>query len=416
MASMAFMIKNCFAAILALAWITLPAGAASFSVKRGINLDIWTTWPGESRWGESDVLLPFPEWRRTVGDPELKALRKAGFDFVRMPVDPAPFLSGTTGRLRDRLFEEVVTAARLVQKAGLKVIVDLHLIPAGDDRSVGMKQVMDDPDLFARYVELVRQMARALAREDPSRLALELMNEPVIDCEGPAAGLWPDRLKKLFAAARASATRLTLILEGGCWGSAEGLAALDPSDFPDDNIIWSFHSYAPFLLTHQGATWAGDFIRYVTGIPYPPHELKEDERDRILENIRRRIRTDAPLTRRGGMLAYLDEEFAKLDTAARLDAALSQPFETVAAWAGEHGVEPQDIILGEFGMIRQEYGSDAVMPAASRAAYVGDMVERAEARGYGWSVWSYGGAFGIVDEFGGRKAEPDVMQVVRDLK
>lgn len=413
---MAPMIKNCFAAILALVWMALPADAASFSVKRGINLDIWTTWPDESRWGEKDVLLPFPEWRRTIGESELKALRTAGFDFVRMPVDPAPFLSDKTGRLRDRLFEEVVAAARLLQKADLKVIIDLHLILAGDNRSIGMRQVMDDPAVFSRYVEFVRQMARALSSEDPGRLALELMNEPVIDCEGPEARLWPDRLKQLFAAARASATRLTLILEGGCWGSAEGLAALDPSDFPDDNIVWSFHSYAPFLLTHQGATWAGDFIRYVTGIPYPPYELKNAERDRILERIRQRIRADAPLTRRSGMLAYLDEEFAKLDTAARLDIALSQPFDIVAAWAGKHGVKPQDIILGEFGMIRQEYGNDFVVPAASRAAYVRDIVERAEARRYGWSVWSYGGAFGIVEEFEGRKAEPDVMQVVRGLR
>lgn len=413
---MASMIKNCFAAILVFAWLALPAQAASFSVKRGINLDIWTTWPDESRWGDRDVLLPFPEWRRTVGEGELRALRKAGFDFVRMPIDPAPFLSDKTGRLRDRLFDEVLAAAGLVQRAGLNVVVDLHLIPAGDNRSIGMRQVMDDPALFASYTELVRQMARILSKEDPARLALELMNEPVIDCEGTSAQLWSDRLKQLFAAARASATRLTLILEGGCWGSAEGLAALDPSDFPDDNIIWSFHSYAPFLLTHQGATWAGDFIRYVTGIPYPPDKLGAEERQKVLDEIRRRIRADAPLARRSGMLAYFDEEFAKLDTAAKLDAAIAQPFDIVSAWAAKHGVKEQDIILGEFGIIRQEYGGRFVMPAASRAAYVKDVIERAEERGYGWSIWSYGGAFGIVEAFDGRKAEPDVMQVVRDLR
>lgn len=413
---MASMIKNCFATILMLVCLALPVHAASFSVKRGINLDIWTTWPDESRWGEKDVLLPFPEWRRTVSEAELRALRNAGFDFVRMPVDPAPFLSDKTGRLKDRLFQETLTAARLVQKAGLKVVVDLHLIPAGDNRSIGMKQVMDDPALFARYTELVRQMARTLSREDPEKLALELMNEPVIDCDGPGVKLWSDRLRQLYAAARASATRLTLILEGGCWGSAEGLVALDPSEFPDDNIMWSFHSYAPFLLTHQGATWAGDFIRYVTGIPYPPDKLAPLERQKVLDDIRRRIRTDAPLTRRSGMLAYLDEEFAKLDTAAKLDAAIAEPFEMVSAWAAQHGVKQHDVILGEFGIIRQEYGGDFVMPAASRAAYVKDVIRRAEERGYGWSVWSYGGAFGIVEEFDGRKAEPDVIQVVRDLQ
>ncbi len=36
------------------------------------------------------------------------------------------------------------------------------------------------------------------------------------------------------------------------------------------NLIWSFHSYAPFILTHQGAGWTGDVSPYATGLPYPP--------------------------------------------------------------------------------------------------------------------------------------------------
>ena len=43
------------------------------------------------------------------------------------------------------------------------------------------------------------------------------------------------------------------------------------------------------------------------------------------------------------------------------------------------------------------------------------MIARAEKSGFAWSLWSYGGAFGIVEEFEGRKAEPDVMEMVRSL-
>lgn len=394
----------------------LPAHAAEFSVKRGINLDQWTTWPDESRWGEADVLLPFPEWRRTIGLPELEALRQAGFDFVRMPVDPSPFLSARAGRLRDSLFDEVLESARLIQRAGLKVVVDLHLIPAGGNRSIGMSQVMDDPKLFDRYVDFVERMALTLSGEDPSRLALELMNEPVTECDGAGAGAWSERLKRLHAAARGAAPKLTLVLAGGCWGSAEGLAALDPAEIGDDKVLWTFHSYAPFLLTHQGATWAGDFIRYVTGIPYPPHAVPAPEMERILERIRQRIRDEAPWSRRSGMLAYLDEEVAKVDTAEKLQAAMEKPFAVVAAWVERHGVEPGKILLGEFGMIRQEYGGGFVMPAVSRAAYVRDMIRIAERHGYGWSIWSYGGAFGVVEEFESRKAEPDVLEMIRGLE
>ena len=79
-------------------------------------------------------------------------------------------------------------------------------------------------------------------------------------------------------------------------------------------------------------------------------------------------------------------------------------------------MKPENILLGEFGMIRQEYGNPAVIPAAYRAAYVRDMIGHAESHGFAWAIWDYGGAFGIVEEFDGRKAEPDVMDMVRSLK
>lgn len=393
----------------------LPAHSAGFEARRGLNLDIWTTWPDESRWNDEAALLPFPEWRRSLDEAGLAKLKADGFDFLRMPVDPSPFLSRTSARFHDRLYDEVLEATRMVNRAGLKVIVDLHLFPAGSNRSIGMGQVMDDPALFDRYLEIVRRMAASLKREDPAMVALELMNEPVIDC-APGENAWPERLRRLHAAARAQATRLTLVLSGGCWGSAEGLARLDPRGVPDDNLIWSFHSYAPFLLTHQGATWAGDFIPHVTGLPFPLHEASKSELDAALEKIRAAIRKDAPWLRQSGLLAYLDEQVATVDTAEKLESVMGEPFRIAAAWAESHGIDPRNVLLGEFGMIRQEWNDDHVMPAQSRAAYYGAMIRLAESHGFAWSMWGYGGAFGVVEEFDGRPAEGDVLEVVRGLR
>ena len=401
--------------LLAAALAPAPGEAAAFSMKRGLNLDIWVTWPTEDRWAEEDVLLPYPEWRRNLGQADLEALKAAGFDFLRMPVDPAPFLSAKTRGFRQRLLQSVVESARLVNKAGLKVVVDMHLIPTGGVRGPGMSEVMDDPEVFDRYVDLVRTMAHALADEDPAQVAFEPMNEPVLDCDSDGTNLWPDRLQRLYAAARASATRLTLVLTGACYSGAEALAKVDPKPIPDDNVIWTFHAYDPFLLTHQGATWTGDFIQYVTGLPYPPYAVPRGELDAALEKIRRKIRDEAPWARRDGMLSYLDEQIATMDTKEKLDALMEQPFAIVAKWARANGIAPGNIYLGEFGMIRQEYGNPYVVPAAQRAAYVKDMIGHAEKHGFAWSIWEYGGAFGIVDEFDGRKAEPDTMEMVKRL-
>ncbi|MDW6021901.1 cellulase family glycosylhydrolase [Mesorhizobium sp. BAC0120] len=389
--------------------------AATFSMKRGLNLDIWQTWPDKYRWADPDVLLPYPEWRKSLKESDLAALKEAGFDFLRMPVDPSPFLAEETEGFRDRLVASVVESARLINKVGLKVVVDMHLIPAGGKRGPGMAEVMSDPRMFDRYVELVRTMARALSGEDPTLVAFEPMNEPVIDCERDGTDHWPERLQRLYAAARASATRLTLMLTGACYSSAEMLARIDPKAIPDDNVIWVFHSYDPFLLTHQGATWAADFIRYVTGLSYPPYAVPRSELDAALDKIRQRIRNEAPWSRRQGMLEYLDEQIATIDTKEKLDAVIARPFEIAAKWARENGIKPQNVYLGEFGMIRQEYGNPFVMPAAERAAYIKDMIGQAERHGFPWSIWEYGGSFGIVEEFGERKAEPEVMDMMRSL-
>ena len=91
--SLSAMIKNCLARCWRWLRWRLPGQAASFSMKRGLNLDSWTTWPREDRWNERDVILPFPEWRKCLDEDDLEALKDAGFDFLRMPVDPSPFLS-----------------------------------------------------------------------------------------------------------------------------------------------------------------------------------------------------------------------------------------------------------------------------------------------------------------------------------
>ncbi|TIT91295.1 MAG: glycosyl hydrolase, partial [Mesorhizobium sp.] len=157
MALLGAMIKTLMAALLALGALALPTYAATFSMKRGLNLDQWTTWTGEEKWNDPNAILPYPEWRKFLKEDDLKALKDAGFDFLRMPVDPSPFLSEETLALRDDLYASVLDSARMINRAGLKVIVDMHLIPAGGNRKIGMGEVMDDPGTFDAYVDMVRK-------------------------------------------------------------------------------------------------------------------------------------------------------------------------------------------------------------------------------------------------------------------
>lgn len=411
------MFKNALSALAVMTIAALPATLAAqpaFQVARGINMDQWVTWPSPDRWTEDDALFPFPEWRRSVGRDELAELRAAGLDFIRVPVDPVPFMADHAAGQRDRLMREVGEAVDLALEAGLKAIVDLHLIPGGTELPY-MSRVLTEAEDFAAYRQLVADMAARLSQRDPTRVALELMNEPGTSCDAAGNAEWSELQRQLHGAARAAAPDITLVLTGGCDGNAEGLVALDPGVIGDDNVIWTFHSYRPFILTHQGALWAGDLIRYVTGLPYPPHLADPVDLDARLAIVRARIRTQAPLLRRAGMISWVEEQVEAIRSEEALHAMLREPFEMVAAWAATHDIPPNAILLGEFGMIRQEYGNAFAVRPAQRAAYYRDVIAIAEEFGFPWAMWSHGGAFGIVQEFDHRPAEADVLDMVRGL-
>ncbi len=217
-------------------------------------------------------LAHYPDWRYKVPPKAVTAVKSQGYDFARLPMDPAPLLLIGPGKRQDRLIDEIAQGAALVEATGLKVIIDMHAYPRPDE-NWGVDSILNDPDLFAAYVILIGKIAKRLDGMDPNRVAFELMNEPTTDCDaiwGSAKPTWPAQLMTLYKAARANAPDLPLVLSGACWGGAQGLVALHPARFRDDNIIWSFHTYTPYAFSHQGASWAGGVERVLAHVPYPP--------------------------------------------------------------------------------------------------------------------------------------------------
>ena len=381
--------------LMCLAAAVVPATATIFTMQRGLNLDPWVTWPPPERWDDEDIIGNFPEWRRNIRIQDLEAIRNAGFDFVRMPVDPAIFLENASEQRVARLVAETLKSINMLQKAGLKVIVDLHSIPS-DQRQIGTNKILTDPLLFARYLDIVGRIGRAVAITDPALTAFEPFNEPVLDCDLPVHPKWPPLLWRLHAAARQALPRHTLLLSGGCWASAYGLSQINPTAVGDDNVIWTFHSYEPFVLTHQGAGWTGDAMAYVEGLPYPPDRLGAAALNAAIERTRERIGTRAAEADRQSILENFNEMVAGVMTNKKALAILNGPFEEAAIWGRQYRIPPERIFLGEFGMIRQAYGNDFRIPSEWRASYLKDMVAAARTHGFPWSVWSWEGSFGIV--------------------
>lgn len=389
---------------------------ARFKMRRGFNTDQWVIWTPWDQWGNEEKLLPFPEWRQHVKHETMYMLKEAGLDFVRMPVDPAVFLASTTTLLRPKIYQSVIDSVKFLQSAGFRVIIDLHAIGGSNPSAPMMTEYFDKPEVFDQYVGVVGELARLIkASFHADDVALEVMNEPTAGGRADWMAKWPTMQKRLYDTARANMPDHTIILKAADDNAEYMMATMDPTLYADSNIIWSFHSYVPFLVSHQGASWAGDVVGHVKNIPYPLWSVTPEELDRRLEEIYADVRATANPDRVDGIIWYIDNELHAIDTPSKMDDVVNKPFEQMQAWARKFGINPANVFLGEFGIIRQEYGKPYIVDPDQRATFYKDIITRAEFYGYPWSLWSFGGAFGIVEEFEYRPAETNTVEMLRKL-
>ncbi|MGU3537901.1 cellulase family glycosylhydrolase [Methylobacterium sp. A54F] len=369
------------------------AAPAPLRLRRGINLWPWFSLTREFPAPRIDYdWPPFQPERPTPSDADLASLAAAGFDFVRIPVDPGPFLA-FRGAQRASLLAELAAAVRRAQAAGLSVVVNLQANAATHHYRPDALYGGPSAPLLPAFRELLAEVARRLTALDPARGALEPVNEPPQGC---GAGAWDAVQRILLAEARRAAPTVTLVATGACGSMAPGLTALDPTPWRAfAPVLFTFHFYEPYLFTHQGATWmTGEpFYRALNSVPWPGSAGRLDE---TLAAVRARMRDDAGTSAEAKAEAYRQTE-AKLREyfAASPDRGyLARGLADVRTWAELYGIAPGEILLGEFGALRSD-ATYVASHAPDRARYVRDVREAAEAAGFAWAFWNYFDGFGL---------------------
>ena len=373
---------------------------------RGVNGDLWNNWGSiADLMADPQALEVFPDWRRNVTPEMFAALKDQGFDFIRLPTDPGPALAYGPGSDQDRLIDGMHAAARMGLDAGLKVIVDLHPLPRGEEIG-GIESILGDQ--FPDYVALTGRIAARLSDLPAGRTALELLNEPSFDCEGVYAGAppkWPAMQAQLHAAARAAAPDLTIILTGACWSQANALASLDPKLIPDDNVLWTFHSYAPYSYTHQGASWTEAPVKYLRDLPYPPSLMTPEITARAIAEAEARM-TAAEGTADTEAIAKAVQDYA-----ATPDSDVAYEISVAAQWADTHGIPRDRILMSEFGALHTV--DDVAQPMQWYHAFLDAKRQAAEAAGMGWAVLSWSGGMGIAaPDAPDRRMSPDTCRAL----
>ncbi|UVK51619.1 glycoside hydrolase family 5 protein [Mesorhizobium sp. AR02] len=378
--------------------LAAPSQAATASgawrFRRGVNAWPWFALTREFPAPRTDYDWPPFQSQRPVPTPDdLARLRKTGLDFIRLPVDPGPFLAAdatTRGKLLDML-DAAVTATL---DAGLGIIVNVQANGAthywNPDRMVSSTAAPE----FAAYRGLVGELAGRLARFTPGMVALEPVNEPPQSCD---SNVWSNVQAALLTAARASSAALPLVITGGCGSMVSGLAALDPAPLASfEPILFTFHFYEPYLFSHQGAPWMREPVyRSLNNVPWP---AAAGSLEQTLASVRARMAQDTETSEEAKKAAYAEtERVLKVYFDARPDRWLIDKYLSQArAWADAHGIAPERIIMGEFGALRTDAHYVAA-PNPDRARYIADVRQSAESFGFPWAFWDLFDGMGMMD-------------------
>jgi endoglucanase len=384
--------------------------------RRGVAIHNMMNWAAVEQSDATHYAAPaFAGPTYEVSDQLLRNVAQAGFDFVRLTVDPGPFIQ-FTGNARDALDERLKAVVERLLSNGFCVIVDFHpneQVPAyAPDKLV---QASDDP-LFRAFARTIGRTGGLLASLNTDRVALELLNEPQYGWDAATTSRWQGLLQELHRVARAQAPNLLFVLSGARGGDIKGLAALDPRPFAESNVIYSFHYYEPHDFTHQGvksATPYGWPWRYLSHLPYPAHS---DDPNKVWYTIRQNVLGDPTITTgnerwvalqrvRDRVSSYLSSGFDR--------SQIVRDFDEVVKWTSRYKIDPRSILLGEFNVTRT-YGQYRAADPDSREAWLRDVRSEAEHRGFGWALWALSGYGGmaLVESDGENALDPVTLRAL----
>jgi len=358
-----------------------PGGGIGF--RRGINIYHMMREPKR----QPDGRFPWPPYGdalHAMSDAEIAELRAVGFDFVRLAITPDIF-SITTGRENGEVYGMLKDVIGRFLRAGLQVLADLHP-QANDNPGYGWSEIVADIDgeSFQRYTAMVSQFARALRDMPRNQVALELMNEPET-----SAARWTPMLQRLHEAARQSAPDLLIFL-AGAQQRYDTLTHLDVSPYSGSNVVYSFHYYEPHDFTHQGV---GKDRAYAVSMPWPTSSSTAEETiARVNEYIDHKV--NLPDDAKTSAKAKADEAVNAYFARGAGPNDIATAFGQVAQWADSNGIPRERVVMSEFG-VERTVGKFAGAQEPDRLRWLEAVRTAAEARHFGWALWSYSGPAGM---------------------
>lgn len=313
----------------------------TFEIKRGTNIAHWLS--QSDRRGE--------ERAKFITEKDIRYIDSAGFDHIRLPIDEVQMWD-ETGKRNDDAFTLLDNCLDWCQKAGLRVIVDLHILRSHHFNEK-VKPLWSVPAEQDKFIALWKDLSGFLNGRPEAMVAYEPMNEPVAD--DPEE--WNVLLARLVDSLRKWEPSRVLVIGSNRWQSATTFDKLKVPE-NDTNIVLSYHFYEPFFLTHYQAGWT-DLKDFKGDVGYPGQIV-------LNSNLPEHLR----VYNRDTLIKMMEKPF-------RVSSTLKLP-----------------LYCGEFGIYKEFF------PAAKLAWYK-DMISIFDEYKVAYANWNYkSGAFGIVDDDG----------------
>lgn len=322
-------------------------------LKRGANLGGWL----------SQCCHKAEHYETFIQEDDLKRISEWGFDHVRVPVD-YEVLEDQDANIIEVGYEYVKKLIGWCQKYNLNAVLDLHKAYGYDFNDAGNDEkntLFAKGDLQDRFVQLWIRMANAFGTYE--NVAFELLNEVV---EMKNADAWNELIDRTVTEIRKVTTTAPIIYGGIQWNSIKTLKLLAPPR--DENIIFTFHLYEPFVFTHQNAWWVEKMVKDKE-VYYPETREYYTEMSTVL----------------GYQAEVVTKETSEVVGANFIRDMIQEAIDV----AEKAGVK---LYCGEFGVIDQA-------PIQDTLRWFKDVNEVFEENHIGWSLWTYKEMdFGLVDE------------------
>jgi endoglucanase len=288
---------------------------------------------------------------------DFEDIKSLGVDVIRLPINLHSMTQGEPEYTLDPLFlfflDKVVD---WTEELDLYLILDNHTFDPSD---------ATDPDIGDILNPVWRQMAEHFG-ERSDKVIYEILNEP----HGISHDLWNAIQGEVIETIRSVDSTHTIIVGGADYNSYNSLNKM-PS-YEDDNLIYTFHFYDPFIVTHQGASWTTPSMVDLADVPYP---YAQDKMPRFPTSLQ-------GTWVEGAFNNYYNEGNADF---------IKQKIDIAIAFSEQRGVP---VFCGEFGVYKPNSDNE------SRVNWYKVVVDYLNESGIAWTMWDYHGGFGVFEEGG----------------